>query len=269
MNAQHQPETAVSGVADLLELVAKDRKEMLIEPNHEDSVGVWYRGLESDRFQLVPTFHREEIPLGNEIYLMNRFKQNAYQSLEVRPQGEWEWMLLARHHGLPSRLLDWTENPLVGLFFAAGGLGYTAPKADGLLWCLSPAELNRIAHNDTLRTNVLPMFSEDAQSPEDEFLNNYSARSVSSLVSETSRAPAAAIGIRTTRRSQAQSGVFTIHHADKRPLDDWLDATKLRRYVVPQAAKSKILDELRDAGITRFALFPELDSAATEAKRGL
>ena len=268
MTAKTNPDQSVSKVADLLDFIQEDREETLSRPEHEASVGLWYRGLESDLFKLVPTFHRDEIPLGDEIYLMNRFKQNAYQFLDDRPQDEWEWMLLARHHGLPSRLLDWTENPLVGLFFAAGGLDNSDPEADGLLWCLSPGELNRIATNNTLRTDVLPMFSDDAHSPEDEFLNNYRAHSVSNLVSETSRAPAAAIGVRTTKRAQAQLGVFTIHHADKQPIDDWLDKPHLRKYVIPQAAKPDILAELRNAGITKFVLFPELDNAATEAKRG-
>ena len=268
MTAKTSPDQFVSRVADLLDFVLQDRKEMLPAHERDGSVGLWYRGLESDDFQLVPTFHRDEIPLRDEIYLMNRFKQNAYQFLDERPQGEWEWMLLARHHGLPSRLLDWTENPLVGLFFAAGGLANAAPETDGLLWCLSPIEINRIGNNDTLRTDVLPMFSDDARSPEDEFLNNYSAHSVSNLVSETSRAPAAAIGVRTTKRAQAQLGVFTIHHADKQPIDEWLDKPHLRKYVIPQTAKPDILAELRNAGITKFVLFPELDNAATEAGRG-
>ena len=84
---------------------------------------------------------------------MNRFKQNAHEFLDERPQGEWEWILLARHHGLPSRLLDWTERPSGSLFASREDERYQ--QSDGALWCLSPGHLNEFAK---LPTDVLPMF---------------------------------------------------------------------------------------------------------------
>ena len=262
----------ITGLADLITSMKKDREILVSQlPDHQSKrfQGVWFRGLADESRTLVPTLHHNSIPVSDEVYLMNRFKQNAYEFLVERPQGEWEWMHLARHHGLPSRLLDWTENPLVGLYFAVIGTSSDFNGKGGVLWCLSPPELNRIASNDTVRDDVIPMFlDEDELSPSDEFLANYRTSRVSNSVSHLPRTPAAAISIRTNKRIQAQSGVFTIHHADPKPLEDWSDGSFLWRYIVPKGAKALLFEELRLSGITKLALFPDLDSVALEAMRG-
>ena len=260
----------VSGIAELLDFMKNDHEMLRERTVHKrsDQVAIWYRGLPSAELSLLPTLHREGIPVELEDQLMNRFLQNAHEFLDVRPQGEWEWMLLARHHGLPSRLLDWTENPLAGLFFAAGDEsdGYT--QTDGALWCLSPRDLNELGNVST-PTHVLPMFRDEIEIPtSDEVLNNYRTSSVRSATLEQPRPPAAAISIRTNKRIQAQLGVFTIHHSDTKPLEKWEDGSFLWRYIVPKGAKALLRDELRLAGVSSLTLFPDLDNVAREAKRG-
>lgn len=265
-------ERTVTGVAELLEFMKEDQKTLLAElPENLRNryLGVWYRGLPSVELKLLPTLHRDSIPVADEVHLMNRFKQNAHEFLNERPQGEWEWMLLARHHGLPSRLLDWTENPLVGLFFASDGYDSSFSESNGALWCLSPPHLNQVASNGTMRPDVLPMLlDEEELSPEDEFLTVYKTSRVVNAVPTEPRSPAAAISIRTTKRIQAQLGVFTIHHADTKPLEEWEAGSYVWKYVVPSEAKESILGELRSSGVTALTLFPDLDNAAREAKRG-
>ena len=116
---------------------------------------------------------------------------------------------------------------------------------------------------------MLPMFlDEDELSPEDEFLAVYKTSVVSKAISEEPQPPAAAISIRTTKRIQAQLGVFTIHHADTKPLEAWAGGAHVWRYIVPMADKALIRKELRRSGVTALTLFPDLDNAAHEAKRG-
>ena len=264
---------SVTTLAELITFVGQDHdtltKEWTAEA-HAPFPGIWYRGLSSHRQVLLPTLNRGTIPVRDESVIMNRFKQNAYEFLEERPEGEWEWMFLARHHGLPSRLLDWSENCLVALFFAAGGFVKNRPdRSNGVIWCLLPTKLNQIASNGTIRTDVLPMFSDQLDiSPEDEFLNNYRASVVSRGIGTPSTPPAAGISIRTTRRIRAQHGVFTVHHTESRPINRWGDGSHVWRFVIPNGAKGNLLSELRQSGLTLLTMFPELDNAAIEATRG-
>ncbi len=263
----------ITRVVDLLEFMREDRKALSKQWSHiQDgpSPSVWYRGLPSSRFKLLPTLHRYRIAVTSEAYLMNRFKQNAHEFLEERPQGEWEWMLLGRHHGLPSRLLDWTENPLVALFFASDTSDARNARSNGVFWCLSPTDLNTIANPTEPPSAVLPMLLDEYElPPSDLFLNNYKTSSVSQARENTPVAPAAALSIRTTKRIQAQLGVFTIHHSDTTPLEGWPNQSHLWRFIIPRDAKSSIRTELQGVGISALTLFPGLDNAAADAQARL
>lgn len=68
--------------------------------------------------------------------MMKIFKESARPYLQTLPRNEWEWLTLAQHHGMPTRLLDWTFNPLVAAYFAVE----KESSEDGAIWVFSDTE---------------------------------------------------------------------------------------------------------------------------------
>lgn len=261
-------ERRIGTVADLLRHLKEDERRLPVGAGNSREV-VWYRGLSKKSHDLVPTFHVGRHDVNNEIYMMNLFRQNAHEFLAGRdPSSEWEWMILMRHHGLPSRLMDWTENPLVGLYFATE-VHARRRDTDGVMWCLLPTQLNRWSLNWPSSSHALPMFTEQESEfslGENESLLNYLPSRVRRPRSRVSPlAPAAAIGVRTSKRIQAQRGVFTIHHSDRTPLQHAGDQSHVWKFIIPVLQKAAIRAELRRLSITELTLFPELDHVASEA----
>lgn len=88
--------------------------------------GQWlFRGVTSVRHDLIPSIGRQRPEFGYspevERDLFEQFKREALPLLAGRPQNDWEWLALAQHFGVPTRLLDWSETPYVSLFFAVWG----------------------------------------------------------------------------------------------------------------------------------------------------
>ena len=97
---------------DLLEAVQKYAKLTVI-----------YRGVTSSNYELIPKVGRRlkaarPLEAKDERYILRLFKQRAIAHLHRAPVDDWEWLAIAQHHGLPTRLLDWSRNPLVAAYFA-------------------------------------------------------------------------------------------------------------------------------------------------------
>src|SRR5713101_8405674 len=82
---------------------------------------LWFRGHTDVRWKLVPSLVRTRKHwISDEARLITRFRQNALPLVPAgtRTQSDWDWLLQMQHYGAKTRLLDWTESPLAGLYFA-------------------------------------------------------------------------------------------------------------------------------------------------------
>ena len=173
------------------------------------------------------------------------------------------WLMLARHFGLPTRLLDWSMSPLVALFFA---VGERHDDVDGALWALSPGRLNErmIGQNRVLLVD-------DPEVMELVKLAFVPDQSVHDEAKPRTTGRALAIGAREIDpRVMVQQGAFTIH-------GDGIDLAAIPPqphqtpplvvgFRVERSAKPALRQLLERYGITRGALFPDLGSLADELK---
>ena len=242
-------ETEIKSIGQLIERLGKHVGEY-VSP-------VWFRGHTKSDWKLEPKLMRID-PLPSETYYLNRFKQDASLILAHQPNGEFEWMFLMQHYGVPTRLLDWSESPLTALYFAING----HPEEAGALWILLPSELNK-------KSNYRPDYEFEIPSFEDEHLKGYLPSTIAGE-NKSKLFPMAAIAPRNSVRMQSQQGVFTICHRQNIPIEDvGADGNPrdhIWKYVIPPDAKETFKKELKWLGINRFQLFPELESLSQNLK---
>lgn len=233
----------ISNVGDLIDRVRQARLK--------SQKTMWFRGQRDLSWLLLPSLLRSDHRL-SEGSLVARFKQSAAMLVSDRPSGEFDWIFLMQHYGVPTRLLDWTENPLVALYFATEDSALDANDVDAAFWILRPSELNKNAHiEDKDESDYIPSF-------DDEEVKGYSLEQVRSR--RGALYPIATIATRNNARIQAQSGTFTIHHKDKIPIESISDGSHCEKFCIPAGSIAAIREELAILGMSRFTLFPEMAS---------
>jgi hypothetical protein len=208
--------------------------ERLAQPFEDDERT--YRGVSRESYRLVPTLGRmaqydDDQLRGYEWRTVDEFRRRAKPLVPDAPADDWEWLFLAQHHGLPTRLLDWTSNPLVALFFAVS----QDDQFDGAIYC---GGFNRLYHTGN---NLMVGATRDDRPSK---VSPYEIEGVHAVY------PA-----HRHQRYVNQSGFFTIQHHPTRPIEDHVDV----KYIVPQQLKARCRSILQAFGITWFFLFPSLD----------
>lgn len=207
----------------------------------------WFRGQADSAWGLTPAVARNAGHLRDETNMLKHFMRDGVNRSSLRPGNSWEWLALAQHYGIPTRLLDWTEHPLVALYFACEAS--SNDPVDGRLFELDPEALNIANYPDSPGVLVLG---------QDALLDAY----LPGQQSGPKVGPLAVTSMRYFDRVIAQVGTFTVCQSGED-----LDGTdSVRSWVVPATAKAKILAELADLNVTASTVYPDLSHLAEHIK---
>lgn len=113
---------------------------------------VVYRGQTKEKgWPLIPSvgrnLSRSQFAL-QEVTTLAEFKRESIPYLDIVPENEWQWLTLAQHNRLPTRLLDWSANPLVALWFAVKDLAID--DKPGIIWAFWPANKDVVSYTKDL-----------------------------------------------------------------------------------------------------------------------
>ncbi len=181
-----------------------------------------FRGHSSVEWRLLPKAGRPPFTGTSDAQIFKAWKRRAIELVDVRPSSDWDWLALAQHHGLATRLLDWSTNPLAAAFFAVA-----EPHAeDAVIYAYRPRCMVRTDDIQPMEYHGVVQFKPSA----------------------------------VARRISRQGGHFTVHGPPTLPLDEALrEGEELERIVISKKYRSALLFELDHYGINKLSLFHDLD----------
>jgi FRG domain len=268
---------------------------------------LWFRGQSSASHRLSPSVLREtkrhtdifgrlitpgqivtasggQVTGMNPERMLDNFKRRSRPFIDQTPENDFEWMFIAQHHGLPTRLLDWSTNALAAFFFAVSGAksiegdGATACSAyvddgdefrdDGsAVFVMDPGEYNEKAYGLSDPVDVAAHAEQWGM-----YLDPMAAKLPASKYSNF--APLCVYAPHMSTRIRAQSGVFTLHGRNIWPIDYYDDFRPLiTKIFVPYTATLNVTRSLSSVGVNASFIYPGLDTialdvAAEERDRG-
>jgi hypothetical protein len=215
-------------------------------------------GLETSLMRLGGNF------AGMERHLLRNFRKYAHRNV-VEHDSLWNWLSLAKHHGLPTRLLDWSFSPFVAMHFATADIHRF--DRDGAIWAVNYRAIHQhlpASLRETLRDEGSDVFTVDMLAHKARSLPEFEALAEGDEPFVVFFEPPS-----IDERIVNQFALFSIMSAATGDLGEWLQdhPTVCRKIVVPAKLKWEVRDKLDQANITERVLFPGLDGLSAWLRR--
>lgn len=218
---------------------------------------IWFRGHADSAWQLTPKIFRTKtrIRVSDEEELYSEFVRRGGALIGSFPDG-WHAYFIMQHHGLPTRLLDWTDAALVALYFALKD-----SRTDAAVWAVNPLWLN----SQTVQREALvdPRFDPIAHAFRVDAIR-------ASLQGEEGGPTLLSMAVRpplVSSRMFGQRSLFTLHGSQDLPIERYAFVkrdTPLCRIVIPRKDHRDVRIGLRLCGVAETTVFPDLDGLAKE-----
>lgn len=197
-----------------------------------------------------------------EEHILRNFIRYSRPYFSTPPVNEWELLVAAQHHGLPTRLLDWTYSPLVAAHFATLDRHLHVDRA---VWRLDWRKVHRefgFPELALLIQDLDELFVKGGRfSPWSLFARSGKEKPFACMIEPPS----------LDARIVAQAAVFTLCSDKSRPFDDFLEkhglGEALTRFTIPADKVARVRDQLDLASVDERRLFPDLDGVAAQMRR--
>jgi len=217
---------------------------------------LWFRGHANIDWPLVPSIQRTGLNEEGERCMANDFRIRACQMMiDAPPKDNYaSWVSVMQHYGIPTRLLDWSRSLLIALYFA---VHKSDEQRDGCIWVLCPGGLNQLSGENTIH----PLDSNTAQAMLQTVFKGHEI-----CGRETLHSILACYSVSNDRRMYAQQSCFTLHNNRELFLESPKYSEVIHKLRIPGNRKEYFCEALRQFGISKSYIFPDLDTIADVTK---
>jgi hypothetical protein len=214
---------------------------------------LWFRGQNNIDWHLLPSAYRRDSILESQTLNHFRLKAPAFYSACPDVYEYAKWLSLMQHHGLPTRLLDWSESPLIAIFFALNSKELNNP----FIWALDAGSLNEEMNDGDNRILFL----------ESKEISNTLCKEAFELTKNTCEKILAVTPRYIHERLDRQHSQFTIHGSFTALNKLSISNKFLKKYIINTSSINNMRNELSILDIRQSKLFPDLDNLANELKQ--